>query len=284
MQRISKAYNITKDSEPVLRMSASINLTIHDMNPRGRPVTRTLRNVRHEVTVDPISCCGSISTASTYSIPRSHSPASRTSRYVNGMYSMRLQTILNRAGEEEYPGVRCTVRSLPYASTRLGLSGLYCGEMDVVSKLPDGEGILYCNDGKILEGEWCLGRLRPMDPTRARRCSDSSADTCDSSACSSLSASITRHHFPIGDEETNTKLIVPKNLYIIKSGPSNMIPCENGEVKVTRRESTTNESDDHGILTSVTSTENNRAVDRTKFTFKPSFVSKVKRTFNRHVV
>ena len=266
-------------------MSASINLAIREMNPRGRSTTRNPRNFRHEDAVDPISCGGSISTTSTYSIPRSHSPTSRTSRYVNRMHSLRLRTMLHPEGDEEYPGVRCTVTSLPYTNSRLGSSGFYWGKMDVASKLPDGDGILYCHDGNIVEGEWCLGRLLSNEPISARRCTESSDDTCCSSTCSSLSASITRHRVPTSVSEPNTEIVIPKTLYIIKSGPSNIIPCENSEVRVTRRESTVH--CDKGAVDEIESCGvlplSNRAANRTRLTFQPSFVSKVKHTFNRRL-
>eukprot|EP00956_Cyclotella_meneghiniana_P016980 scaffold27384_cov36-Cyclotella_meneghiniana.AAC.3 len=86
--------------------------------------------------------------------------------------------------------------------------------MDSIAKLPDGEGLLYNNDGRILYGEWRLGvwRLGVELPVRtigsigSRRCGEyelseknSSMEKlkvgmiltcCDVSTCSSLSASV----------------------------------------------------------------------------------------------
>ena len=197
------------------------------------------------------------------------------------------QTMLNPEGDKEYPGVRCTVKSLPYASTRLGLSGLYCGEMDVVSKLPDGEGILYCHGGKYLEGEWRLGRFLLEDPTKSSQYSESTQDACDSSACSSLSVSITGRLSSSINTHPKTKIKIPKNLYVIKSGPSNMTTRDNGSVEVTKREpiipqvESTEDLDDEtekdDINTGI------RAVNRTKLISFAPFIFKVKRPLKRRL-
>ncbi|KAL3793431.1 hypothetical protein ACHAWO_004759 [Cyclotella atomus] len=254
---------------------------------RGRPATRTCRNTGRSD--EPVACTRSVSTTSTSSadsIPRSHSPTSRTSRYAQAVYSPHLAALLNSEGEAEYPGVRCEVKCLRYTNTKLGLSGYYTGSMDVVSKLPDGEGTLFCHDGRIFKCGWRLGGILPMEPIRARRCSDgSSSDTCDFSTCSSVTASV-RHLRPRSAEDDAKKLKVPKNLYIITRSPSNMFPEED----MSRRLSTESRVESEGNVseqTEVTAESSNvfseyscRNRDEKLFKWKP-FVTKVKSTVCR---
>ena len=195
--------------------------------------------------------------------------------------------MLSPTSDHEYPGVRCTVISLPYTNARLGLNGLYCGEMDVVSKLPDGNGILYCSSGQMLQGEWCLGRLILLDdPTKARQYNEDSLRTsCDNSTCSSLSVSITGRLSSTGEARPKTKIKVPKNLYVIKSGPSDMISFGKTEMKVMERGSTIpkvqNTQHLYDVFEKNHYNSNTRPVNTAKSTsFKP-FISKVKRTFNK---
>ena len=116
---------------------------------------------------------------------------------------------------KDYPGIRCHITSLPYTDKTYGWSGYYSGMMDSIAKLPDGEGLLYNNDGRILYGEWRLGvwRLGMELPMRTidsigsrRRCGENELSElnssmenvkvgmiltcCDVSTCSSLSASV----------------------------------------------------------------------------------------------
>ena len=84
--------------------------------------------------------------------------------------------------------------------------------MDVISKLPDGEGVLYCRDGRVFDGEWRLGELLLMDTLRMLH---SVTRPCgDVSTCSSLTASVTRRR----SQEMATddkKRKVPKNVYVV---------------------------------------------------------------------
>jgi hypothetical protein len=251
---------------------------------RGRSPTRTTRRSAGRSGIDPIICRNSFSTSSNDTAPRSHSPTSRTSLYVNRVHSARLQALLHPAGESEYPGVRCVVKSLPYTNSKLGLSGYYTGKMDVISKLPDGEGILYCHDGQIFHGEWRLGAILPVQPIVAKRCSAESSDTCDSSTCSSLSASITR--LPRTENDTPVKKIkVPKYLYIVTHTPLNMVPCKSDEdVEVmpiksalSKVESQGNVNEDTGTSSLSSNVHVNDSIKpdkRTRFSWKP-LVSKV---------
>eukprot|EP00956_Cyclotella_meneghiniana_P004049 scaffold4911_cov47-Cyclotella_meneghiniana.AAC.7 len=192
---------------------------------RGRSTTRTLKDKRSSKEED---CCteSQLSSASTddgSSIPRSHSPTARTSRYVNEMYHARLQVLLHHDNHQEqqqqqhasneYPGVRCHVSSLPYIDRKLGYSGYYTGAMDVISKLPDGEGVLYCRDGRVFDGEWRLGELLLMDTLRMLH---SVTRPCgDVSTCSSLTASVTRRRSQEMAATDGKKRKVPKNVYVV---------------------------------------------------------------------
>lgn len=179
---------------------------------RGRSVKRIRRRINQHIGDSDV-----LSTTSTDSIPRSHSPNPRVPSVFLACVSA-----LSSEGVMEYPGLRCDVKSMPYTNSKLGLSGCYTGKMDVVSKLPDGKGTLYCRDGRIFDGEWRLGGMLPMEPIKPR-CSfnSESSDTCNSSSCSSLSANVTRHRSTI-DAKDVQKFRVPKNLYIITRNPSNI--------------------------------------------------------------
>lgn len=188
---------------------------------RGRSSTRSCQHMKFGAKrIDPPASIGSLLTIDT--IPRSLSPSSRTSKYAANVlktYKMRLRgQVLDAEGSSEYPGVRFFVTSMPYSYSRLRLSGYYSGSMDAVSKLPDGEGILFCNNGKRLAGIWLLGEIQAscLDLTRRSRVGDSLL-SCDSSNCSSLSASVTRQASP--DFNETKKIKIPKNFDIVIHTP-----------------------------------------------------------------
>ena len=201
--------------------------THQDAISRGRSATRDPVSTRRS---KEENCADSTSTFSD-SIPRSHSPTARTSRYVRQMHRDRLRVLLHRHSQpeprqatttDEYPGVRCHVSSLPYIDPKSRYhSGHYTGAMDVVSKLPDGEGALYCRDGRVFDGVWRLGELLPMDALRTLRssstgpCSDVVSICSDVvSICSSLTTSATRRRCPeVAD--VDEKMKVPKNVYVV---------------------------------------------------------------------
>lgn len=200
---------------------------------RGRSSTRSCQHMKCcTKRIDPPASPGPFSTTDT--IPRSLSPSSRTSKYAaNALraYKMRHQwQVLDTERLSEYPGVRFFVTSMPYSYSRLGLSGYYSGNMDAVSKLPDGEGVLFCHDGRRLAGIWLLGEIQASCLVLPRRSSiNDSLLPCDSSTCSSLSASVTRQASP--DVNDTKKIKIPKNFDIVIHTPMQIDFHDEDDVK-----------------------------------------------------
>ncbi|KAL3805907.1 hypothetical protein HJC23_007868 [Cyclotella cryptica] len=255
---------------------------------RGRSFTRSHHHVKRCHThIYPTVSCGSYSTTDT--IPRSLSPSSRTSIYAANLqtaHKRRLKSpFLGTEGLSEYPEDRCFVTSMPYTNSKLGISGYYSGEMDVVSKLPDGEGMLCCHDGRVLDGEWRIGEFQAFCPILARRprASDSSFPG-DSSICSSLSASVTRHAWRHLDE--TKKIKIPKNLYIVKypvdyvnTGDSS-IP-RSPPARMGSRGSASDQTEKTSPLSRMDSIDNGKLDNESKKALKPSrFVSKINMSMN----
>eukprot|EP00804_Cyclotella_cryptica_P012245 CCRYP_013838-RA/>CCRYP_013838-RA protein AED:0.27 eAED:0.27 QI:0/-1/0/1/-1/1/1/0/282 len=188
---------------------------------RGRSSTRSHHHTQCSA-IDPPESGGSFSTTDT--IPRSLSPSARASKYaaeVLKAYKRRLPwQYTDTGGLSDPPGIRCIVTSMPYNYPKLGLSGYYSGNIDTVTKLPDGEGVLCCHDGTRIEGDWYLGELGATCSVPIWRAggSDSSSLPCNSSTCSSLSASVTRQTSREAVHETK-KVKIPKNFVIVIHTP-----------------------------------------------------------------
>ncbi|KAL7479440.1 hypothetical protein ACHAW6_005241 [Cyclotella cf. meneghiniana] len=255
---------------------------------RGRSLTRSKHNINYlHMHIAPTVSCRSFLTTDT--IPRSLSPSSRTSIYaasVQKAHQIRLESPLsNIEGLSEYPEVRCVVTSMPYTNSKRGLSGHYSGMMDLASKLPDGEGILCCHDGRVLDGEWRLGEFEVFCPITARRPRDSdSSFPCDISTCSSLSASVTRHYWRDVDKTKTIK--VPKNFCIVTHSHHGVIKgTSNGRrsppTRMASRGSVSEHTEKTSPLSPIDSIDNSKLENEAKRALNPfSLVSKVKMSMN----
>ena len=153
--------------------------------------------------------------------PISLDPNHKPSQYATGLikaYRNHLKSTLadsedfnERQGEG---AARSSVTSMKYCNSMLGLYGFYFGQVDI-HFIPDGNGILCSHDGQLLEGQWRRGEFVGNNSNTSKNIEfNYSSSTCDTSTCSSLSASVTCNFLRLPDPGKRVIPKVPKRIYI----------------------------------------------------------------------
>jgi hypothetical protein len=155
-----------------------------------------------------VSLCGSDDDSEPISLDAKERPSKFAMNLVKA-YRNHLSSALVETEDDENGSCERLSVSMKYTDSRFRLSGYYFGHICADNKLPTGRGVLCCYDGTIVEGNWGPHGSPPI----AKRLNLSgSSTTCDTSTCSSLSASVTCHFLPLICKHKKHR--VPSYIYI----------------------------------------------------------------------
>ena len=160
----------------------------------------------------------SFSVSSNDTGPISLDPNNKPSQYATSLlkaYRNHLKSMLSDHEEfKESPVIRSSVTSMKYCNSVFGLYGYYFGEVDTHS-IPDGLGILCNHDGKLLDGKWRRGEFVGKSSIPSKNVDfNYSSSTCDTSTCSSLSASVTCNFVRSPSPIKHVDPKVPKTIHV----------------------------------------------------------------------